>query len=270
MNIYIENVILFNSILNISFIKIISKILKIKINYLKLIISSILSTIFTLIFTQFVNNIIIFYFLQLIILLFFITFSFKNINYKKIIQITFLYILLSNIYTGIMSNIFKSKYNSMIIFDSAVLFLISIFCLILCSNILIKILKFVSHKLKRQSNICDIELEYNNKKIKCFGYVDTGNNMLIKKVPVNFISFDLFTKLTGITLKDYLSKNFDSQIFEYIDVNTLNGKNKLLMFKINSLKIENFKEVINDANIAVSLKLSNKDYSLILNNNYFT
>lgn len=147
------------------------------------------------------------------------------------------------------------------ILSLALLFAIAIFAKFIFDTISIKV--------RQSSNLVETELEYHGKKIRTIGLVDTGNNLMHKNMPVSFINFDLFSTLTGISLSDFLAKKYSKIDSDFVDVNSLAGNKKLLLIKLNKikLKINDKYKIIENPQVAISLKINKKDYKMVLNHN---
>lgn len=269
MEIYLEVIVFINACINFSFLFIISYAFHFKLNILKSLVGSLITSILSFIFS-FSNSLILLFVLQLITTLFLISFSIKKCTSKKLFQSLVLFVLLSNIFNGILSNKFISLSNGTLIYSPIPIY---IFLVLLIAFIFIvrKCFDIVLLKAKSASNICKIELKFNNKKIITSGFLDTGNNLNLNNKPVSIINFKLFNTLTGITLSNFLEKNYKLSNQEYIEVCTVAGSKKLLTFELQELKIKskNINQTYKNANVAISLQFNNsKDYDVILNNYY--
>lgn len=269
MEIYVEETILLNTCIYMSFIIIISQVFRFKLYKIKFVIASLLTSIFTVLFSS-LQNILISYSLQLLSTLFLLTFSLKNLTLKKTIQSLTLYILISNIFTGLLSANFVSSSSGVLLY-SPLPILLFLLLLIFFTYILRKAIQLILLKAKNCNNFCNIELTFNNKQISTLGYFDTGNNLTLNNKPVSIINFKLFNSLTGISLTNFLSKNYDLKSQQYINVSTVTGSKKLLAFELEEIKIKNHNNIqtIKKPSVAISMQLSSKnDYDIILNNNY--
>lgn len=179
-----------------------------------------------------------------------------------------MFIITSNVFKGITHKAFN---NSNIPLSSPIPIYLFLLLLVLFSIILRKCIDIIILKSNSASNICKIELSFKDKKIYTLGYLDTGNNLTLNNQPVSIINFKLFNSLTGISLTNLLSKNYQIENQQYIKVSTITGSNNLLSFQVDELKIISSTQTktIKNPNVALSLKLnSSNDYDVILNNNY--
>lgn len=181
-----------------------------------------------------------------------------------------LYILISNIFNGIMSRIFLTSSNGLLIHSAIPIYLV-LLLLIAFTYLIRKCFDIVIQKAKSSSNICKIELLFKNKKITTTGFLDTGNNLTFNNKPVSIINFKTFNSLTGISLTNFLEKKFNITNQDSVAVSTITGSKKLLTFEIEELRIKskNKNLIYKKPNVAISLQFNNsKDYDVILNNYY--
>jgi len=269
MEIYLEEVIFLNACINYSFLLIISYAFHFKLNIAKSILGSIISSIFSFIFS-FTTNTLISYTIQLIITLFLISFSISNCTTKKLFQSLVLFVVVSNVFNGMVCYKFLVSNNGNIIYSPLPIYLFLII-LILFTYLLRKCFDIILLKAKTNSNICKIELTFNNKKISTSAFLDTGNNLNLNNKPVSIINFKLFNSLTGISLSNFLAKNYSLKNQEFVEVATITGRKKLLSFELQELKIKSKKtnHTYLKPSVAISLQFNNsKDYDIILNNYY--
>lgn len=270
MKIYIESLIITNAVMYLTFLIIIASFFKFKIRPVRLAISCIVAGITSFVFTlPFLSNLEIWLY-QLTIIAFVLSFSYNNFSIKNFLPATIVFVILSNLFSTIFSFTTKTIFKSISIIYSPLPLIVSLIVMIITGLIFKRCLDIVFFKKKKSSNMCEVLLEYKDKKISTFAYLDTGNNLMYNTNPVSIIGFDLFSKLTNVNLEDFLNKNFKLEDYDYININSLTGDKKLLMIKLKNIKIKinkKYQEIINPQ-VAVSLKLVNKDYKIILNNNY--
>lgn len=265
MQIYFEHIFISNSLMMIIILIIISRFFKFKTNKFKLIFSSSIYGLTSCI--QCIGNFLnleamIF---QLTTTLFCLSLSYKKISIKKLFQSLLAYIFISNTYTKIMSIINKQEYKYGSLIFSKVNFFISMLSLFVVGIFISKIFDMLLKKKKTNSNIVNGEIYINNKKILTRCYLDSGNTMCFNNKPVSIINYELFNKLTNEDISSILDKNKKR---EYITINTVCGKQKLIKLELNNLNLKINDKLINNPIFALSLKLNN-NYEIILNNNYF-
>ena len=268
MEIYLEETILLNTFIYLSFLCIVSSCFKFKLRKTKCFFACIISSVFTVLFNMFNLNLFLLYSLEFLVTMFLLTFSFRNLNLKKLLQSLIMFIIISNVFKGVTH---KALYNSNIFLSSPIPIYLFFTLLVLFTIVARKCIDIIIFKSKSASNICKIELRFKDKKIYTSGYLDTGNNLTVNNQPVSIINFKLFNSLTGISLTNYLSKNYQIANQQYIKVSTITGSNNLLSFQVDELKIisNHQTQTIKNPSVALSLKLNSaNDYDVILNNNY--
>ena len=265
MEIYIEDFLILHACIYFCSLLLIKYCLRFKASNLKLLLSSVLSSIFSIIFTFSTINTFLTIICKISIPLFALTFSFKRLNLKKLVQSSSLILVLSLVLTGAINN---GKFLNGTIITSPIPLIFTLAIFIILSIIFKLSIDLAIKKKVLTNNLITIELEYGEKKIKKLAFIDTGNNLQFNNNPVSIINFKLFNELTNINLSDYLSKNFSLKNFNYINCSTVTGKKKMLMFSLDKMTIfKNGKiEMIEKPKLALSLNFNNKNYDLILNN----
>ena len=264
MQIYLEEILFTNCILMMSLLIIISKFFKFYILKFRLILSSIFYGVTSCLVCVWNIKTFDVFIMQLLVTLFAISFSFKKLQPKKILQSLILFFILSNSYTSIMSTIFKQRYIFSTLIFSPINFCLTIIIFIIINFLFSKIIDLILKKKTLNSNIVKGEIIFNNKKILTRCFLDTGHNFCVENKPVSFINYELFHKLTNLNLEDILN----GQNNQYIIVNTVAGKQKLIKLELNNLNLKINNKLINNPIFALSLKLNN-NYEIILNNSYF-
>ena len=269
MQIYIENLIITNALVYFIFLFLIKTFFKFETSKLRILFASFVGGLTSIILSM--PHITKFdaWFFELILVLFLLSFCYKNMNLKKLIVSTISLIILSNLFYSILNGITKFHIKNNTILYSQLPLFVSLFIISIVTFFIKLFLDILLSKLKLSSNLIEIELEYNNKKINTIGLVDTGNNLCFKNSPVSFINFDIFSQLTGIGLDNFLAKKYDKNDYDFVEVNSLAGNKKMLLLKLNKIKVKinNNYKIINSPQVAVSLKILKKDYKMILNHN---
>lgn len=270
MHLFIEDVVVVNFVINLTLILIISNCLKLKTQKFKLAFSCLFATIVSLICGMNLNNVFIKYLFELLVWLFVLSFSLKNLNKRKLTQSLILLFVLSNLYSGMLQT-FGLTFKFGLVLGSLSSSIVCLLILGACAITISRLLNLIVNKQKIFSNICKVEINFKGKKICTYGYFDTGNNLSHNTLPVSIVNFKLFENLTDITLTNLLSKDFNLDNSEYIKTSTLTGCKNLLMFSTDNMIItkNNKQEIITNPKFALSLNLqNNKDYDIILNNQY--
>lgn len=269
MKIYIEEFVIINSLMYWTFLFLTTYLFKFETSKLRLITASIIGGVISLLFALPNLSQLEILLLQFLLCGFLSSWIVKNLSAKKFFANILCITFLSNLFSFILAGFKKINIKNNTIISSRLPTILSLATILLVFAIFKFLLDLLHQKLKQTSNLVETELEYNNKKIKTIGLVDTGNNLSFKNTPVSFINFEIFSKLTGINLSDFLNKKYSLDGSNFVDVNSLAGTKKLLLIKLNKikLKIQNKYQIIENPQVAVSLKINKKDYKMILNHN---
>ena len=137
--------------------------------------------------------------------------------------------------------------------------------LILCTAIIFSIFTlkwakklYFDRKIRHFYYFC--ELSSKTKPLPAIGFLDSGNLARFKNLPVCFLSPELALKLIDT-----------GQVFDEMQISTLNGKKKIKIFKGPTLKIyfENDKHIVKEPYFSPSPALKGRDYQLILSPLFF-
>jgi hypothetical protein len=141
-------------------------------------------------------------------------------------------------------------------------------CTFIFTFISYKLIKWTKHKVIANSHIHNLLLIYNNNKVTITGFIDSGNALQDNNRPVSIINLDTFSKLTNISLEQYLTNDFKTLTHpHFINANTIAGSKKILVFTINELRIDS--KTYQNILIGVSLNFDNtKEYKAILNSSF--
>ncbi|MBQ8522874.1 MAG: sigma-E processing peptidase SpoIIGA [Clostridia bacterium] len=268
MNVYVEQVLLTNFVIDFCILLIISKCVLSKPNYKHIILSSLFGSFATLIMPYCANIILTntLKILTAIIMLQILHISKKQLLLSCMLMLVVSYIIggaiLSNFGTQTANGYGLNKINLIYVFATTL-----IFTFVTC-----KLIVWIKSKITSNSNIYDITLINDDKKITTKSFIDSGNSLLDNNQPVSLINFDTFTRLTNITLNQYLTKNFTSlNNPHFINASTIAGKRKILVFTINELhlnKCSNIK-IYKNVKLGVALNFDNsKEYKAILNSSF--
>ena len=257
MTIYIETFLIENIIINFCLLRLVELTTKTYTNLFKLILSSTIAAIFSVISAIFLTNTIVINVLKLTCSVIMILTAFKC-NLKQFI---FDYILLfayTYAISGAVISLSSATYNTgfgLIISSKINLNMICLF-VVAISYIIQLATKHLKHNLKTNNYIYKTTLENNNNKITINAYLDTGNLLNYNGNPVIILNLESYLKLTKTSFLDfYLCKS------EYINTNTVTGSNQLKIFKIDKLTIKNKskKIEIHNQHIAVNTNINFND-----------
>lgn len=265
MEIFIEDFILQNSLINFCLLKLVELTTKSKTNLFKLILSAIIASSFSILAVLVINNVILLNIIKLIC-----SFMMLLIAYHQTLkQFIFNFILLF-IYTyafgGAIIGLFGINHYTNFGYVTSTNISLSSVCLIIISFTYIfkYASKHISFLMKSNNLIYKIKLYKGNHILKINAYLDTGNLLNYNGKPVIVLDVESFCKLNKISLIDfYLLKS------EHIKTNTVNGCSHLKLFKLDQLKIINHHKSLTIANPYVAINImanfKNTNYQALLN-----
>lgn len=193
-----------------------------------------------------------------------LSFKFKTI--KKFARLYLSYFVTTFLYGGVcfyFEGLFGIK--SILILLSAVVFTFLI-------------VKYLVKKLSRKRNVetfCfDVEIIQSGEKTQWKAFLDSGNLLFdpLTESPVSLINYKVFSTLyKDIQLEDIIKRSDKLKSLKfahYINFNTLNKEDKILVFQVERLCIEG-KKVLEKPTLGLSLKNFNQAFGtdIILHNN---
>lgn len=189
---------------------------------------------------------------------------------KQLILSSLLMLVLSYIIGGaVLSNFGTQSANGYAISSIS---LIPVFAItIILTFMTCKLISWVKTRITTNSNIYDITLINQNKSITIKSFIDSGNRLLDNNEPVSLINFDTFSRLTNITLNQYLTNQFQTlNNAHFIEANTIAGKRKILVFSINELHLnKSTTKIYKNVKLGVAMHFDNtKEYKAILNSSF--
>ena len=267
MKVYVEQVLLTNFIIDFCILIMISKLICSKICFRQVVLSALFGSVASLIL-PFCTNIILTNALKILTAI--IMLQILHIHKNQLVASTLLMLVLSYIIGGaILSNFGTSTSNGYGISQLNLIYVFAItiiFTLITC-----KLITFIKSKITTNSNIYDITLVNSNNRVCIKSFIDSGNSLSDNNQPVSLINFDTFTKLTNISLNQYLTNEFSSlNNPHFISANTIAGKRKILVFTISELHLTTSKtKIFKNVKLGVALHFDNtKEYKAILNSSF--
>lgn len=199
--------------------------------------------------------------------LLFLCISFKFKTFKKFVQLFLCYFVSAFIYGGacyFFEGLFGTK---------------SMLILLAVITLLYFVIRFLAKKITRKNgieNFCyEVEIESSGQKGKWKAFLDSGNLLFdpLTQCPVTLINFKVFSSLyKDIGLEDILSKKTEKlkelKFAHYIAFNTLNNKDKILVFQVDKLCVG--KQVLEKQTVGLTLTNFNQAFGtdVILHNNF--
>lgn len=199
-------------------------------------------------------------------MIFVVCISFKFKTFKKFAQIYLMLFVVSLLYGGacfFWQNLFGIQ--SAIVVLAVIVFVFFV----------VGFLARKRHRKDSLENFCfDVEIENKGKTTKWKGFLDSGNLLYdpLTESPVCLINYKVFASLfEEINLEDVLRKTEKIKRLKfahYINFNTLNNSDKILVFQVDVLKIGNISNP--KAILGLSLKNFNEAFGsdIILHNNF--
>ena len=247
MEIYIEDIILDNFIINFVLLFLTAKILNIKYKKLLLILSASIGVCFT--FLNLIINlstIMLFAYKFLIALtMLLIAFNFKS--FKQFMLRFFTFLLTTALMGGFCFLICFSfgdieLINGIVYYKIFLPMGVIVGLVFILAILIIKIIEVIKLKSYNSNFIYNITLCENQKIINSTAFLDTGNTLVdpLTGKPVNIITYKLFQKIfKEVPLHQIILKRIPSGLknAHYIKVNSVANKSEMLVFCVDELKI---------------------------------
>jgi len=256
MEIYIEDFIIQNTLINFCLLKLVELTTKTKTSVLKLIISSLLGAAFSVFCATFITNNRVLNMLKFVCAILMIIICFKQSLKQFIFNFLLLFIYtfaIGGAITSLSSTSYKTNFG-VIISSKINLYTVCIFVIIL-SYIFQFVCKHLRFKIKSNGLIFKIKLYKDNNSISVNAYLDTGNFLNINGKPVIIVDILSYLKLTKTSLLDfYIAKS------EKINTSTVTGNRCLKVFLLDKVEIlsNNRKQVLTNQYIAINTESSFK------------
>ncbi len=134
-----------------------------------------------------------------------------------------------------------------------------------------RLLVVLMKKVKSNTNIYTVRISYQGKHIRAQSFYDSGNHLSDTATlePISIINNQLFFDITDISMECYLRRDYTAlPDCKYVDMCTLNGKSRILTFRVDKLEILTANTTLTYDNIRLGVSHNNfndKNYSMILN-----
>lgn len=277
MQIYIEYFLIDNIIINLIVLYLVGFTLRVKLNKFLVLFVSLLGAIFSVVYGR-LNLINVFDFIYKILIgvvMILCLKKFKSCKQFLIFYILFVtYTFVSGGFCYAILSLFNINTNSsnILIYDFKIPISLFILCVFVYLLLLVKLITFLVKRNSIDQFYYDIVLKVNGKSYLLKGYLDTGNKMFDTNIQkgVNILSLGVFCKifknfpmqkilLNSVTKNDLLNAH-------YITCNTVNSKEKMLIFEIDEIEIKNKKNTIIQKNVLFGLsKKEFLDFDCLLN-----
>ncbi len=268
MKVYIEQVLLTNFIIDFCLLLMVSKLVFSHTNIKRTILSALFGSCASLML-PFCSHILLANALK--ILSGIIMLQILSIKTKKQLALSFALMLVASYIIGgaVLSNFGTDSGGGYAIKQTSLLPVFAItlaFTFITC-----KLITWIKAKISTNCNIYNISLVNNNIKVNIKSFIDSGNALHDNNQPVSLINFDTFSRLTNITLNQYLTNQFSNlNNAHFIEANTIAGKRKILVFTIDELHLNKATtKIYKNVRLGVALHFDNtKEYKAILNSSF--
>lgn len=277
MNVYIEDAIFDNLLINFTILSLTLFSLRQKVNFWKVLLSSFFGCFVAVTLTFFNFT----YALQILIkiltglimcLIVVKNFNFANISLLFIVFLSFTFLLggfcffIIYLFNGKMVNLVTLNYNLPISLKL-------IFVLLgLYVFFLIRAIQVFYKKQKIETFYYNLEIFCNNKKIKLKAYLDSGNLLQDSDsgLPVIIVSFNTLNKLffNQISILDFLTNNLNHKIKgKYINCNNVTTNSKMFVFEPNSVVLKEKNGQVKKLNVLIGVANSNfnNSFEVLLN-----
>lgn len=284
MEVYIEDIVLDNLIIDFLILYISSRITKIQTKFIWLFLGCLFGVL-SVFLTTLVN-------LSGILLLLFktlcgicmclIAFKFKGIKQFLLVFFTFLF---TTALVGGLCFLISFSFGEVVISESGSVgyelglpmwVIVSIVGLV--GWLLFQLLGAVKNQINTSNFLFTVEMVWNDKTFKTTAFLDTGNTLCdpVTQKPVCVLTLKLFQKIfKEVPLHQILlSKNIKClPNCHYIEVGSVSGKNKMLVFEIPEIKIFQKKLICSQENVCLGLTFTalekKLDANLLLNSKIF-
>jgi len=264
MEIYIEEFLIQNILINLCLLKLIEITTKCKTSFFKLFLASIVGSCFSVAVVYFLNKLLIVNILKFMCALIMLSIAYKQGKKQLIFNLILLFIY-TYAFGGAVSSLISTTYvtNFGIITNTKVNLNIICLIILIITYLFQFIAKNIKFKLKTNNLIYKLKLFKNNRNISVNAYLDTGNFLNINGKAVIIVDLDSYLKLTKSNLIDfYLTKT------EQIKTGTVTGNSNLKVFLLDKVEIEinNKTQILTNQYIAVNTNPSfkNANYQALL------
>ena len=264
MDIYIEEFLIQNVIINFCLLRLVYLTLKPKTRFVNLMLSSIVGGSFSVISAICLTDKLSMNILKLLCSIFMILIAFRQ-SKKQFIYSYILLFLYTYALGGAMTSLGSHhQYTSfgVITYSEINMYLVCL-GIIAITYIFELIVKTIKFRFKSNTFIYQITLKHNNRKLSINAYMDTGNLLNLEGKPIIIVDLDIYLKLTNTNMIDfYLNKTNN------ITAGTVTGNNNLKIFTIDEITINLGKQTIVHKNQLIAVNTTsnfkNTNYQALL------
>lgn len=253
MEIYIETFLIQNILINFCLLKLVYLTTKTKTSTFKLIFSSLLGAIPSVLMAIVIQNNIVLNIAKIATASLMLIISFKQTKKQFVFNFLLLFLFtyaFGGIITSLSSQVYFTSFGAVITSKFSLELICIIF--IVFTYIYEHLVKHLKLKINTNNLIYNLKLSHKNNSISINAYMDTGNFINHNGEPVLILDLDAYLKLTQTNLISFLSSNLET-----IPTSTINGNNKLKLFKIDKIEIKNKNKNIEINNCYVAINQNN-------------
>lgn len=254
MEIYIEIFIFQNILINMCLLKLVYLTTKSKTCFLKLLLASLIGTIPSIICHMLIENFWMLNLIKVATAVIMITLAFEHQSKKLFLFNFILMFIYTYTFGGLIISLNSNTYFTQFGVISASKYNLESICAIflIFTYIFEKVAKQIKLKIQAGNLIFPTKVTLNNRSIKIHSYLDTGNFLNHNGQPVLLLDLQSYLKLTKTNLIEFLSKKSQS-----IETTTVNGNNKLKLFKVEKIEITINKKTLLFNNTFIAINATN-------------
>ncbi len=261
MEVYIEDVIVDNFIIDYLILSLTNFSLKQKTPKFKIILSSMIGVAMTILLSKIVLPPIVTIVVKMLtgILMCIVVlqkFSFKNLFLFFMVFLTFTFVLGG--FCSFIISLLQRGGKGINLPTGLVLLIVVLYC-----YVLMNVVKVFYKKQKISKYIYKTQIKHRGKNIKIEAYLDSGNILVDKQtnLPVVIINYKTFNKLLPeIDFEKFMFSKIDCNFGRYIDFDTVSGKGKMFVFQVDEICIDfEGKETKISALLGISSSCFNKN-----------
>lgn len=264
MLVYIEDLLIDNLVINFIILFLCKKIVREE-GTLRVILSDILGTLSTIVFTLWNFTGIYLLLFKFCIANLMVLTAFKYKTFKRYLFNYFSFIFITAVLGGVtflISFTFGKEVdiNGIITYNLSLPMGIIFLIIFIFSIIIYKLFSALKNRYKISEFLFSVKLKENNKEILIKGFLDTGNTLIDSSSgkPVFILTYNNFKKIYDISLEKLITNKFDNKLknAHYIGASSINNSSKMLVFNMDELiiKIKNDEIVIKNPAIGLSFK----------------
>lgn len=253
MTIYIEYFLIQNILINFSLLKLIYLTTKSKTSFFKLLLSSIVGSVFSIVAIYVLTNNLIINSIKFIAAILMLLLAFKQTKKQFATNLILLFLFtyaLGGFATSLSSATYYTSFGIVTTSKISIEFICFIF--IIFTYILEILLKHIKLKIQTNNLIYSTTLTQGNKTLKINSYLDTGNFLNHNGQPVLILDINSYLKLTNLNLISFYTSKAQT-----IQTSTVSGNNSLKVFKIDKVEIEINNKTISLNNQLVAINTTN-------------